>query len=146
MAFTFGVEDPLESSRAAIIRALEVATGHKVYEGEAPDEVDEDAAGYIRPYIILFSGDGDTLPETDLSGRLDLGGLRWDFQTTTVAATPGICSQVGGKVRRTLTNFPLGTYHVLPSPSGFENRIPIRDTTINPVRYFLPRMWRLDTT
>lgn len=132
--------------QAAVEAALRLRTGLEVYLGEAPDELPEDAAGYIKPYIIIFSGDGDTLPEADLSGRLDLGGLRWDFQTTTVAASPAICSRVGEDVRLTLTNFPLGTYHVLPSPSGFENRTPIRDTTITPNRYFLPRMWRLDTT
>lgn len=136
----------LDYFEAAVDAALRLRTGLEVYSGDVPDQLPEDAAGYIKPYIIRFSGDGDTLPEVDLSGRLDLSGLRWDFQTTVVAASPDICSRVAEDVRLTLTNFPLGTYHVLPSPSGFENRTPIRDTTITPNRYFLPRMWRLDTT
>lgn len=137
--------DPIPAYRAAVISALEIATGVKVYDGEVPDEVDEDSNGFIEPYVVLFSSDGDSLPEVDLSGRLDLAGLRWDFQTTSVGATATIASAVGWKVRRTLTNFPLGTYHVLPG-EGYTGQAPLKDTDTNPPRFFLPRQWRLDTT
>lgn len=138
--------DELPAYRAAVISALEVATGVTVYDGDVPDKVPEDEAGFIEPYVVLFSGDGDSLPETDLSGRLDTAGLRWDFQTTSVGASPAACSGVAVVVRRTLINFELGTYHVLPSPSGFTGNVPVKDTTVSPHRFMLPRMWRLDTT
>lgn len=138
--------DPLTVYQAQVVRALEIATGITVYDGEVPDEVEEDSNGYILPYVVLFSGDGNSLPEADLSGRLDLAGLRWDFQTTSVGATADIASRVARTVRRTLTNFPLGTYHVLP-PEGYTGlQAPVKDPGTNPVRYFLPRQWRLDTT
>lgn len=138
--------DPVPGYRAAVVHALRVGTGVTVYDGEVPERVPEDAAGYIEPYVVLFASDGDALQETDLSGRLDMAGLRWDFQTTTVGASADVCSRVAGAVRRTLTNFPLGTYHVLPSPAGFTGATPVKDTTVAPVRFVLPRMWRLDTT
>lgn len=137
--------DPVPGYRAAVIRALEIGTGVKVYDGEVPDDVEEDYNGYILPYVVLFSGDGDALPETDLSGRLDTNGLRWDFQTTSVGPSAAAAGDLGGAVRRIVTNFPLGTYHVLPG-EGYTGQAPIKDTTINPVRFFLPRNWRLDTT
>lgn len=138
--------DPIPEFLQVIVRALQIGTGVDVYAGEVPDVIPEDEAGFIRPYVVIFSGDGDALPETDLSGRLDLDGLRWDFQTTSVAASAEICSAVAGRVRRVLTNRPLGTYHVLPSPAGFTGVAPVKDTTVKPARYILPRMWRLDTT
>lgn len=138
--------DELPAYRATVIAALEIATGVIVYDGDVPDDIPEDEAGFIEPYVVLFSGDGDSLPEADLSGRLDPSGLRWDFQTTSVGASPAACSGVAVVVRRTLTNLELGTYHVLPSPSGFTGNVPVKDTTVSPVRFVLPRMWRLDTT
>lgn len=138
--------DPVPGYRAAVVHALRVGTGVTVYDGEVPERVPEDAAGYIEPYVVLFASDGDALQETDLSGRLDTAGLRWDFQTTTVGASADVCSRVAGAVRRTLTNFPLGTYHVLPSPAGFTGATPVKDTTVAPARFMLPRVWRLDTT
>lgn len=137
--------DPLPAFRRAVIAALHIATGVTVYDGEVPDEVEEDGNGFILPYVVLFSGDGDSIPEMDLSHRLDLDGLRWEFQTTSVGATAAVASNVGGVVRRTLTNFPLGTHHVLPTEE-YGVRAPIKDTNISPARFFLPRQWRLDTT
>lgn len=138
--------DPLANYRAAIMAALRLRTGVAVYDGEVPDDIPEDEAGFIEPYVVLFSGDGDALPETDLSGRVDTAGLRWDFQTTSVGASPAVCSAVARNVRLTLTNFPLGTYHVLPSPMALGVSAPLKDTDTTPARFFLPREWRLDTT
>lgn len=137
--------DPLPGYRAAVVSALYVATGVTVYDGEVPDEVEEDDNGFILPYVVLFSGDGDSIPEMDLSHRLDLAGLRWEFQTTSVGATAAVAAQVGSSVRRALTNFPLGTHHILPAEE-YGVRAPIKDTNISPARFFLPRQWRLDTT
>lgn len=145
-AYASDRDDPLPGYRAAVVTALEIGTGVTVYNGDVPQEIELDEGGYPRPYVVLFSGDGDDLPETDLSGRLDEGSLRWDFQTTSVGATPEICARVAGTVRRVLTNMPLGTYHVLPSPNGMGGSVPVKDTTVKPTCYMLPRMWRLDTT
>lgn len=144
-AFTADEGDRLPGYRAEVVRALEIATAVTVYDGEVPDEVDEDSNGFILPYVVLFSGDGDAIPEVDLSNRRDMDGLRWEFQTTSVGATPDVAARVAGVVRRALTNRPMGTYHILPAEE-FGIRAPVKDTTINPVRFFLPRQWRLDTT
>lgn len=138
--------DPLPTYRAAVIAALEVGTGVTVYDGWVPEDVAEDEAGFVEPYVVLYSGDGDAIPERGLSGHLDLDSLRWDFQTTAVGASPQVCGDVGGRVRRTLTNLALGTYHILPSPVSYTGTVPVKDVTVNPARFMLPRVWRLDTT
>lgn len=132
--------------RAAVLTALRILPGVTVYDGYVPDKVPVDRAGYILPYVVLFAGVGDEIPERDLSGRVDMGGLRWDPQTTTVGANADICARVAQDVRRTLTNLPLGTHCLLPNPDGFKQSAPIRDTTITPARFMLPAPWRLDTT
>ena len=132
--------------RAAVIAVLRTIRGITVYDGYVPDRVPTDAAGYILPYVVFFGGVGDEIPERDLSGLVDLGGLRWDVQTTAVAANPDICVNVAQTVRRTLTNLPLGTHYLLPNPDGFKQETPIRDITITPARFMLPAPWRLDTT
>lgn len=131
--------------RARIVAELRKVPGLTVYDGEVPDTVPTDSAGFIRPYTVLFATDGDPIDERDMSGALDLTAARWDFQTTTVAATAGICSQAGYLVRLALTNLPVGTGLVLPSPQDY-GVAPIKDTNISPARYFIPRMWRLETT
>lgn len=138
-------EDRLPVYREEVLRMLRTIPGIEVHDGEVPDEIPEDENGFILPYVVLFSGDGEALPETDLSGRLDNTGLRWDFQTTSVGATPSVATSVAGAVRRSLTNLPLGTYHVLPA-EGFSGQAPLKDPDTNPPRFFLPRQWRLDTT
>ncbi|MET4059949.1 hypothetical protein ABIB35_001494 [Arthrobacter sp. UYP6] len=132
--------------RAAVLAALRSIRGITVYDGYVPDKVPVDAAQYILPYVVFFGGVGDEIPERDLSARVDLGGLRWDIQTTSVGANPDICASVAQTVRRTLTNLPLGTHYLLPNPDGFKQETPIRDTTITPARFMLPAPWRLDTT
>lgn len=139
------VPDPIVQYKDSVLRALRSATAVQVFDGEVPDVVETDEAGYIRPYVVLFASDGDDLGETDLSGMIDMDGLRWDFQTTSVGASADVAFRVGTVVRKALTNLPLGTYHVLPSPMSYPVP-PTRDTTVSPVRFFLPRQWRLDTT
>ena len=132
--------------REAILATLRTLPGITVYDGYVPEKVPMDSAGYILPYIVFHGGVGDEIPERDLSGQADLGGLSWEFQTTSVAAGPNIAALVANDARRALTNLPLGTYHVLPDPNGMRQQSPIRDTTITPARFFLPAPWRLDTT
>lgn len=136
----------ISAHRAAVLAALRTLPGVTVYDGFVPDKVPVDRAGYILPYVVLFAGVGDEIPERDLSGRVDMGGLRWDFQTSSVAASADIAALVAADVRRKLTNLPLGSFHVLPDPDGMRQSAPIRDTTITPARFMLPAPWRLDTT
>lgn len=132
--------------RAETLTALRTIAGITVYDGYVPDKVPTDAAGYILPYVVLWAGVGDEIPERDLCGLVDLDGLRWDFQTTTVAASAGLCAQVGNVVRLTLTNLPMGSHHILPNPDGFRQEVPLLDESITPARFMLPAPWRLDTT
>ncbi|MGV0109833.1 hypothetical protein [Arthrobacter sp. CP30] len=132
--------------RGAVQTALSTITGATFYDGYVPEKVPTDPAGFVLPYIVLWAGVGDEIPERDLSDLVDLDGLRWDFQTTTVAASAGLCAQVGDVVRRKLTNLPLGSHHVLPNEDGFRQEVPILDQTITPARFMLPHPWRLETT
>lgn len=132
--------------RSAVIAALRTIRGITVYDGNVPQKVPVDAAGYVLPYVVFHGGIGDEIPERDLSGRVDMGGLRWDPRTTTVAANADICARVAQDVRRALTNLPLGTHCLLPNPDGFKQETPFPDTTITPARFMLPAPWRLDTT
>lgn len=132
--------------RAETLAALEAIPGITVYDGYVPDKVPTDAAGYVLPYVVLWAGVGDEIPERDLCGMVDLDGLRWDFQTTTVAASAGLCAQVAQAVRLKLTNLPMGSHHILPNPEGFRQATPLADTSITPARFMLPAPWRLDTT
>lgn len=138
-------DDAVTRYTAALLRALRGAVEGDVYDGYVPDAVALDAAGFIKPYVVLWMPEGDSFAETDLSGQVDLTGLRLDFATTSVAASPAACRDVAGVVRHTLTNFPLGTYHVTRSPWEAGGP-PVKDTNEKPPRYFLARQWRLDTT
>lgn len=136
---------PTDTYTESLLRALRASTGVDVYDGHVPDQVALDAAGFIKPYVVLWMPEGTSFAETDLSGRIDLTALRLDFATTTVAASPAAARRAAGVVRTTLTNFPLGTYHVLPAPWEAGGP-PVKDTNEKPPRYFLARNWRLDTT
>lgn len=132
--------------RAQVGAALRGIPGLGFYDGYVPEKVPVDERGYVRPYVVLFAGDGSEVPERDLSDLVDLGGLRWDFQTTAVGASAAICAAVGYDVRRALTNLVLGRSHVVPNPDGFNQQTPIRDSSETPARFMLPHQWRLETT
>lgn len=137
--------DPIQY-RAVVIAALRTLSGVTVYDGYVPAKVPTDAAGYILPYVVFHGGTGDEIPERDLSNLVDLGGLRWDFQTNAVAANADICARVANDVRRKLTNLPVGKAHLLPNPDGFRQETPLRDSSETPARFMLPAPWRLETT
>lgn len=135
----------LASRRAAILALLRTLPGVTVYDGYVPKAVPE-AGGYVLPYVVLWAGVDDEIPERDLSGRVDMDGSRWDFQTTAVGAAASICAAVASDVRRALANHPMGTYYVLPNPDGFNREVPRLDPSVTPSRFFLPQQWRSDTT
>lgn len=132
--------------RAQVLAALRRLPGITVYDGHVPEKVPEDANHFILPYVVVWAGAGDEIPERDLSARVDTGGLRWDLQTTAVGASAGITANVARDVWLALVNLPLGTHCLLPNPDGFSQSVPVLDPTETPVRFMLPQPWRLDTT
>lgn len=136
--------------REQVLDALRTLPGITVYDGYVPERAPEDEAGYILPYVVFFAGEGGEVgggtPERDLSNQVDLDGLEWDFQTTAVGASPGVCTQVARAVTLRVANLPLGTSHVVPNPDGFTVPAPVRDSSETPARFMLPRQWRLATT
>lgn len=132
--------------RAQVEAALRGIPGLGVYDGHVPEKIPVDSGGYVRPYVVLFAGDGEGVPERDMSNRVDLGGLRWDFQTTSVGASAAVCAAVAYDVRRAISNLELGRSHVVPNPDGFNQQTPLRDSSETPARFMLPHQWRLETT
>lgn len=133
--------------RQQVWDALKTLPGITAYDGHVPVKVPQDAAGFILPYVVLFAGEGGEVPgERDMSNRVDLDGIRWDFQTTSVGASPGVCAQVARAVTLRITNLEIGNSHVVPNPEGFDQPTPVRDSTETPARFMLPRQWRLETT
>lgn len=132
--------------RSQVMAALRALPGITVYDGHVPSAVPVDPKGYPLPYVVLWGGVGNDLGERDLSGRVDVTGLRWEPQTTAVGATASICADVARAVWLALTNLPLGTYYLLPNPDDLGQRVPVLDPTETPVRFMLPQLWRLDTT
>lgn len=132
--------------RAQVIAALRQVPGITVYDGHVPKELPEDANHFILPYVVLWAGAGNEIPERDLSARVDTGGLRWEPQTTSVGPTAGHAADVARAVYLQLVNLPLGTHCLLPNPDGFSQSVPQLDPTETPVRFMLPQYWRLDTT
>ena len=138
--------DPV-SAVAAIFAKLQALPGITVYDGFVPTKVPTDTSGYIKPYVVLFAGVGGDLPaERDLTQLADAASMNLAFQTNCVAASAGICRAVAHDVRQTLLNVPLAGGFIKPDDGSFDTATPIPDTTITPVRLFLPLPWRLTTT
>lgn len=135
----------LHASIMATLRALP-DVGERVYDGIVPVKVPE-VGGYIRAYIVVWSGIGSDLPaERDLSGLTDVGVLDWAPQTQVVAADANTCRLVAQQVREALTNKAMGAGWLQPNPDAFRVNTPIPDTGATPTRFFLPLPWRLLTT
>lgn len=121
--------------------------GGRVHDGYVPDKIATDAAGYVLPYVVVFSGIGSDLPaERDLTMLDDVGVLDWATQTTCVGPAPPQCLGVAQLVRSSLQNLPIGRGWLQTDVEAFRTVTPIRDTTITPARFFLPLRWRLITT
>lgn len=135
--------DPTELA-AAVMAALTAVPGITAYDGAVPKAVQE-TGGYIDPYVVLWAGTGDEPDELPADGRQDGDSLTWDFQTTAVGATPGICRDVDTAVAAVLRNLQVRTGRVRRNPDGFNQQYPILDTQTSPARFMLPRQWRLIT-
>ncbi|MDQ0756076.1 hypothetical protein [Arthrobacter sp. B3I4] len=135
--------DPVQCA-ADIMAALAAVPGITGYDGFVPVKVPE-TGGFIDPYVVLWAGTGDEPGELPADGRQTWDTIIWDFQTTAVGATPGICRAVDQAVAAVLTNLAMGTGRVRRNPDGFNQQAPILDTQTTPSRFMLPRQWRLIT-
>jgi hypothetical protein len=114
------------------------------YDGYVPKSVPE-TGGFIDPYVVVWAGSGDEPDELPSDGVQDGDSVIWDFQTTSVGATPEICRAVDNAVTAKLTNLRIRTGRVRRNPDGFNQQAPILDTQTSPARFMLPRQWRLIT-
>lgn len=129
----------------AVLAALgTVPGGLGVYDGFVPEKIPE-TGGYVDPYIVLWAGTGDGTREATSCGRDSADTVIWDFQTTAVGATPGICRAVDQALSLVLMNLAVGTGRVRRNPDGFNQQSPILDNQATPSRHYLPRQWRLIT-
>ncbi|MGN7250052.1 hypothetical protein [Arthrobacter sp. SAFR-014] len=127
-----------------VMAALETLPGLSAWDGYVPQELPE-TGGYVDPYVVLWAGTGDEPDELTACGRQDGDSIIWDFQTTSVGATPEICRAVDYAVTGALTNLPVRTGRVRRNPDGYNQQPPILDTQTTPARFMLPRQWRLIT-
>lgn len=134
----------VEACAAQVLGALGTVPGSTAYDGYVPQAVPE-TDGYIDPYIVLWAGTGDEPNELPADGRQAGDSIIWDFQTTSVGATPAICRAVDNAVQGKLTNLAVGTGRVRRNPDGYNQQAPILDTQTTPSRFYLPRQWRLIT-
>lgn len=127
-----------------VLAALRAIPGITVYDGFVPTSVPE-TDGYPDPYVVLWAGTGDEPNELTADGVQDGDSLVWDFQTTGVGATAGICRAVDNAVTEALRNLPIRTGRVRRNPASFNQAFPILDTQTSPARLWIPRQWRLIT-
>lgn len=134
-----------QQAAEAVLTALRTIPGVSgVHDGFVPEKLPE-TDGYIDPYIVLWAGTGDEPGELPSNGMQDGDTLIWDFQTTSVGATPDICRGVDRAVQDKLRNMLVGRGRVRRNPDGYNQQSPLLDTQTTPSRFYLPRQWRLIT-
>lgn len=127
-----------------VAAALTAIDGITFHDGYVPNAL-PGSGSYVDPYVVLWAGTGDEADELPADGVQDGDSIIWDFQTTSVGATPAICRAVDKDVAAALTNLPVRTGRVRRNPDGFNQATPILDTQTSPARFMLPRQWRLIT-
>lgn len=139
--------DP-NSLHSQLLTALQALpdVGARIYDAHVPSSVPE-AGGYIRPYIVLFTGIGsDIEAERDLTRLTDTGVLDWSAQTTCVGANAAHARAVAQQARVALTNLRIGNGWLMPDPDSFRTAVPLQDNQVTPARLYVPLQWRLTTT
>ena len=138
---------------AEVLSRLRAIPGMTAHDGQVPDRLPEDGAGFIRPYVVLFGGLPRFLDEErGLDGLTPRGTESYDFQTNVVGATVAHARAAARMVRDALTDYrvgadsPLGGGRVKRNPDGFDSSVPFPDNTTTPVRYVLPLYWRAGLT
>lgn len=117
-----------------------------VYDSQVPTTLPKDASGFIRPYVVIFAGTANDIPEErDLTNLADLGISDFRFQTNCAGPTGTHARDLADVVRAALTNLPLGAGFIKPDPDGFRTNV-LPDNQVTPARFYMPLMWRLTTT
>ncbi len=123
------------------------ALGGRVYDGYVPAKLPTDGAGYILPYVLVFSGITTDLPaERDLAGHVDKHTHDWAPQTNCVGPTPAHARTCAQLVATALTDARIGNHWIKPDSEAFRSNTPILDMQASPSRHYLPLSWRLTTT
>ena len=136
----------LHNELMATLQAVPALAG-RVYDGYVPDKLPTDNAGYILPYVVVFSGlSTDLEAERDLTGLVDTTVHDWAPQTTCVGPTPGHARNCAQLVQDALTNARIGNHWLKPDNESFRVAVPLIDNQVTPARFFLPLPWRLTTT
>lgn len=121
------------------------ALGGRIYDGTIPAKLPTDGAGYVLPYVLVFSGITADIGDPDLTGRTDTLVHDYAPQTNCVGPTPGhsrICAEM---VQAALTNTRIGNHPLKPDTDAFRVAVPLPDNQVTPARFFLPLQWRVTT-
>ena len=119
--------------------------GGRIHDGYVPNTVPVDAAGYIRPYVLVMSGIPTDIDDPDLTGSTDLNVADWYPQTNCVGANPDHARKCAQIVSNALTDARIGNHWLKRDNETFRVSTPILDTQVTPTRHFLPLSWRLTT-
>lgn len=132
---------------AELMAALKAITalGGRIYDGYVPAKLPTDGAGYVLPYVLVFSGLTADIGDPDLTGKADTLVHDWSPQTNCVGPTPGHSRMCAEMVQDALTNLRVGNNWLKPDDDGFRVAVPLKDDQATPARFFLPLSWRLTT-
>lgn len=117
-----------------------------VFDTHVPKELAVDANGFIRPYVVMFAGGVNDLPqERDLTQMPDMNIADFRFQTSCVGPTGNHARELAHTVRLALSGLNIGAGFVKPDPDAFRLDV-LKDDQVTPARFYMPLMWRLTTT
>lgn len=132
---------------AELVASLKAITalGGRIYDGYVPAQIPTDGAGYVLPYVLVFSGITADIGDPALSGKTDKLVHDWAPQTNCVGPTPGHARACAELVQAALTDIRIGNHRLKPDTDAFRVEKPIKDDQATPARFFLPLSWRLTT-
>ena len=131
----------------AIAARLGTVANLTVYVGEVPDDPPTiPNTSRVKPYAVLFSGDGSLFDEAPLTADVT-GSLVWPFQVTVAAGYHDDLLAALDAVHGVLDGWTpvLADYQFGPigTPPGYDAGPVRRDTTVEPPRFFLPAQFLL---
>lgn len=106
-----------------------------------------DPSGRVAPYVWLQASPGRPLGDDDLGESTT--DLDWWFQTTCAAGFEADVVHLVDRVRGLLYRWqPTADgyeFGMCKPPAGYDPGVVRADTTVKPVRFYLPLQWRLYT-
>jgi hypothetical protein len=128
------------------INGLAHLTPGNVFDTHVPQTLPVDVNGFIKPYVVLFAGAVNDLPEErDLTNLPDMSISDFRFQTTCVGPTGQHARELAHTVRLALSGLAIGAGFIKPDPDAFRTDV-LKDDQVTPARFYMPLMWRLTTT